>query len=63
MQTSEKPRLVITAAQGEPADYRCSLCGQVFILPEARNPREAALELLTAFHEHAGEEHAQKAKD
>jgi hypothetical protein len=63
MKTDEKPRLVINAAKGEPTDYWCSLCGQHFIPPEDRSAREAAIELLAAFHEHAEEEHAQKAKD
>jgi hypothetical protein len=63
MQCDEKPHLVITAADGEPADYRCSVCAQVFLLPEDRTPREAAIELLDAFHEHVAEEHAQKEMD
>jgi len=63
MQIDEKPRLVITAAKGKPINYWCSRCGQHFLLPEDRTAREAAIELLTAFHEHAEEEHAQKARN
>jgi hypothetical protein len=63
MQPNEKPHLTITTTAGQPTDYQCSECGQVFLLPEDRSPKEAAIELLQAFHEHVAEEHAQEAKD
>jgi hypothetical protein len=63
MQTSEKPRLEITPADNEPVGYRCSACGQIFILPEDRSPRDAAIELLAAYQEHVVVEHAREARD
>jgi len=63
MQTNEKPQLVMTGAKGEPMAYHCSLCGQLFLLPDDRSPKDAAAELFAAFQEHVGEEHAQDAKD
>jgi hypothetical protein len=62
MQLNENPHLVVTSwIKGEPMSYECSKCGQIFLLPEDRNPRDAAAELLEAFHEHVGEVHAEKA--
>jgi len=63
MQANEKPHLVMTDGKAEPLAYRCSLCGQLFLLPDDRIPKEAAAELLAAFQEHVGEEHAKEAKD
>jgi hypothetical protein len=63
MEPNEKPRLVMTGDKGEPMAYRCSLCGQLFVLPDDRSPKDAAAELLAAFQEHVGEEHAEEAKD
>jgi len=59
----EKPRLVMTGAKGEPMAYECSLCGQLFLLPDDRSPKEAAAELMIVFQEHVREEHAEEAKD
>lgn len=54
----ERPQLVIGPwIKGEPFNYRCSLCGQAFTLPEDRSPKEAMAELWTAFHEHVREVH------
>jgi hypothetical protein len=39
-------------AKGEPMAYHCPLCGQLFLLPEDRDPEQAAAELLAAFHGH-----------
>ena len=62
MNSREKPRLVVTEwVKGEPVAYQCSLCGQ--LLPEDRVPKEAAAELLAAFHQHVGEEHGGEAED
>jgi hypothetical protein len=62
MNSSEQPRLVVTEwAKGEPVAYQCSLCGQIFLLPDDRIPKEAAAELLAAFHQHVGEEHGTRA--
>jgi hypothetical protein len=63
MHTNEKPHLVMTGARGEPMAYQCSLFGQLFLLPDDRSPKDAAAELLAAFQEHVGEEHAEEGKD
>jgi hypothetical protein len=64
MQSNEKPHLVVTIrVEGEPMSYGCSRCGQIFLLPEDRIPRDAAAELLAVFHDHVGEVHAEKADD
>jgi uncharacterized OB-fold protein len=64
MEPNEKPRLVLTAwTKGEPLAYQCSRCGQAFIPPEDRDPKDAAKELQTAFQDHLREEHADEAKD
>jgi hypothetical protein len=60
---NEKPRLVMTGAKGEPMAYECSLCGQLFLLPDDQSPKEAAAELMAAFQEHVREAHAEEAKD
>jgi hypothetical protein len=62
MQEKEKPQLVMTGDKGEPMAYHCSVCGQLFLLPDDRSPKDAAAELLAAFQEHVGEEHAEKAE-
>jgi hypothetical protein len=62
MEPKEKPRLVMaTWVTGEPFAYQCSYCRKVFLLPEDREPKNAAIELLAAFQEHLGEEHANEA--
>jgi hypothetical protein len=54
----EKPRLVISSYDaGEPMAYQCSLCGQTFILPEDRTPKEGMTELWATFKEHVQERH------
>jgi hypothetical protein len=64
MELNEKPSLVATSwVKDEPMSYQCSRCGQLFLLPDDRSPRDAARELLAAFREHVGEEHAEEAKD
>lgn len=64
MPSNEKPRLVVTDwVKGEPVAYRCSSCSQVFLLPDDRSAKEAAAELIAAFHEHVGEVHGDEAKD
>jgi hypothetical protein len=63
MEANEKPRLVMTGGKDEPMAYQCSLCGQLFLVPDDRSPKDAAAELLAAFHDHVGEEHADEAKD
>jgi hypothetical protein len=63
MQVNEKPHLGMTGAKGEPMTYQCSLCGHLFLVPDDRSPKDAAAELLAAFHDHVGEEHADEAKD
>ncbi len=58
---SERPELVMTNwLRGEAMGYKCSLCGQVFLLPEDRTPKEAAAEVMAAFKEHVREQHAEK---
>jgi hypothetical protein len=64
MQLNEKPHLVVTSwIKGEPMSYECSRCGQIFLLPEDRSPKDAVAELLAAFHDHVGEVHAETAND
>ena len=64
MNSGEKPRLVVTAwVKGEPIAYQCSLCGQNFLLPDDRAAKQAAAELVAAFHQHVREEHAGETKD
>ena len=54
----EKPQLEISDfRKGEPFIYRCSVCGQIFLPPEDRSPKEAMAELLAAFHEHIEDVH------
>jgi uncharacterized OB-fold protein len=62
MQSNKKPRLAVTG-WSEPVAYRCSLCGQVFLPPEDRSPKDAALELLAAFQNHVEEVHAEGVKN
>ena len=59
----EKPRLVMTGGKDELMAYECSLCGQLFLLPDDQSPKEAAAELVAAFQEHVREAHAEEAKD
>jgi len=37
-----------------------TLCGQMFLPPENRSPKEAAAEVMDAFKEHIRELHAEK---
>ena len=56
---AERPRIILTTwIKGEPFSYSCSLCGQPFILPEDRNPREGMEEVWAAFNEHVEEDHS-----
>jgi uncharacterized OB-fold protein len=64
MQLNKKPHLVERRrVKDEPMSYECSRCGQVFLFPEDRCPKDGAAELLAAFHKHVGEVHAEKADD
>jgi rubrerythrin len=56
--TMEKPQLQIKPWKlGKPFVYRCSVCGQEFIVPEDRCPGEGMAELWAAFYEHILESH------
>ena len=56
--TMEKPQLLIKPWKiGEQFVYQCSLCGQEFIVPEDRSPKEGMAELWAAFHEHIEDVH------
>jgi hypothetical protein len=56
----ERPRLVISeVAAGQPVLYHCSWCGQKFVFPEDRTPKEGASEILAAFRSRVREEHAE----
>ncbi len=58
---SERPELVTTNwPRGEAMGYKCSLCGQVFLPPEDRTPKEAAAEVMAAFKEHVREQHGER---
>jgi hypothetical protein len=63
MQTEKKPHLMITGTKVGPMSFRCSFCGQLFLLPDDRNPDEATIELMAAFGEHVREEHPEEGKD
>lgn len=63
MAAKDKPRLAMTGSKDKAMTYCCSLCGQLFILPDDRSPKDAAAEVLAAFQEHVAEEHAGEAKD
>jgi hypothetical protein len=63
MQTEKKPHLIITGVKGRPRSFRCSFCGQLFLLPDDRNPDEGTIELMAAFAEHVNEEHPEEGKD
>ena len=63
MQTEKKPHLMITGVKGGPLSFRCSFCGQLFLLPDDRNRGEATIELMAAFGEHVREEHLEEGKD
>ena len=55
----EDPELVLTRpAYREPLAYRCSLCGQAFLIPADQSPEEGATELWAAFDEHVRKVHA-----
>lgn len=52
------PRLIAsTWMRGEPFAYECSRCGQRFLFPEDRSPKDGVAELWSAFREHVDEEH------
>lgn len=58
----EKPHLVVGGwARGEPFTYKCSACGQPFLIPEDRTPKEGMSELWAAFKEHVHQEHLEDA--
>jgi len=62
--SKEKPHLVMAKwAKGEPVGYQCSQCGQMFLLPEDRNPKDGAVKLLAAFQDHVREVHAEDEED
>jgi hypothetical protein len=55
---AEKARLIIEGSlRGETLAYKCSLCRQVFLLPDDRTPKEAVAEVWAAFQQHVREEH------
>ena len=55
---TEEPKLVLSPwIKGEALGYMCSICGQVFLLPEDRTPKKAMEEVIDAFKEHIREGH------
>ena len=59
---NEKPQLRMTRwVKGEPMAYECSLCGQTFLLPEDRPPKQGAAEVWAAFNDHVRREHPERA--
>ncbi len=57
---TEKPKLVPGPwIKGVAFGYMCSICGQAFLPPEDRTPKEAMEELLEAFNEHIHEIHSE----
>jgi hypothetical protein len=60
---AEEPRIVLSPwIMGEPISYKCSLCGQGFILPEDRSLKEGMEEIWAAFTEHVREAHSEGEK-
>jgi hypothetical protein len=58
---SERPTLVTTNwLCGEATAYKGSLCGQIFLRPEDRSPKEATAEVMDAFKEHLHERLGEK---
>jgi hypothetical protein len=56
---SNRPQLLISPwVRGDLITYRCSVCGQIFLLPGDRSAKEAMAEVLAAFQEHVGEVYA-----
>jgi hypothetical protein len=61
---AEQPQLVVsTWVKGEPVTYRCSACGQTFLVPEDCSPREAMAELVAAFRDHVHQVHADEMQE
>ncbi len=59
---NEKPQLIMTRwVKGEAMAYECSLCGQTFLLPEDRPPKEGVAEVWAAFNDHVRREHPEGA--
>jgi len=55
---NEFPQLILYDLDTvEPLTYRCSTCGQMFLLPEDRTPKEAVAEMWIAFKDHVRESH------
>jgi hypothetical protein len=49
----DKAHLIIKIpAKGEPMVYQCSLCDQIFPLPEDGTPKEAMATIRATFQEH-----------
>ncbi len=60
----ERPHLVMSPwIKGHEITYECSACGQIFVLPEDRSPKEAVTELRAAFQEHVRSEHSREVND
>ena len=60
----ERPHLVMSPwIKDHEITYECSACGQIFVPPEDRSPKEAIAELRAAFQEHVRSEHSGEAND
>lgn len=56
---NERPQLVMEAsARGEAIVYKCSACGQMFLLPNEQTPKDAAAKLWAAWNQHVQEKHS-----
>jgi uncharacterized OB-fold protein len=54
----ERPQLRMSRwTKGKPMTCECSACGQTFLPPEDRSPKQAMQELLAAFEQHIREMH------
>ncbi|MGH9431652.1 MAG: hypothetical protein ACRD3T_08925 [Terriglobia bacterium] len=59
----DKAELILSDwVKGEPFAYRCSLCGQRFLPPEDRSPKEGMAEVWAAFMEHVREERGESCR-
>lgn len=56
---ADKPQLITSASgKGEPINYVCSRCGQIFPLADERSPKEAVAILYSRFKNHIEQEHS-----
>jgi hypothetical protein len=56
----DRPQLIASvSSKGEPINYVCSGCGQIFSLPEEPSPKESVTILYSRFKDHIKQEHTE----